>query len=54
MRRFITDMADAPVHAFAAPHKIWCCIAQTPTVSLQSSHAKQLTGAREAGKRSGK
>jgi hypothetical protein len=22
MKRFTTDMTDAPVHAFAAPHKI--------------------------------
>jgi hypothetical protein len=54
MITFIMDMADTPVRAFAAPHKMWCCTAQNPTPLLQSSHAMKLASAREAGKRSGK
>jgi hypothetical protein len=54
MIKFIMDMAVTPVRAFAAPHKMWCCTAETPTPLLQSSHAMKLENAREAGMRSGK
>jgi hypothetical protein len=47
-------MANPPVLAFAAPHKIWCCAAENPIAMLQSSHAEKLANARDAGKRSGK
>jgi hypothetical protein len=51
MKKFTTDMTDAPVPAFAAPHKIWCCSAEEATALLQFCHAEKFAGAREAGKR---